>query len=100
MKYSIPIMTVFLVAMTCSVLAFAQQKPGIDKQGGNWKDTDGHFINAHGAGILFHHGTYYMFGEIKKGKTWLVAGQDWEDYRAPAGGVSCYSSKDLMNWKY
>ena len=41
-----------------------------------------------------------MFGEIKKGKTWLVPNQSWEDYRVPAGGVSCYSSKDLVKWKY
>jgi beta-xylosidase len=67
---------------------------------GNWKDTNGNFINAHGAGILNYNGTYYMFGEIKKGKTWLVPGQNWECYRVPAGGVSCYSSKDLSTWKY
>jgi len=48
-------------------------------------------INAHGAGVLFHNGVYYLYGEIKKGKTWLVPGQTWEDYRVPAGGVSCYS---------
>ncbi len=65
-----------------------------------WKDTNGNPINAHGAGILHYSGTYYMFGEIKKGKTWQVPGQSWEDYRVPAGGVSCYSSKDLINWKY
>jgi beta-xylosidase len=67
---------------------------------GNWKDINGSFINAHGAGILNYNGTYYMFGEIKKGKTWLVPGQNWECYRVPAGGVSCYSSKDLSTWKY
>ena len=67
---------------------------------GNWKDINGSFINAHGAGILNYNGTYYMFGEIKKGKTWLVPGQNWECYRVPAGGVSCYSSKDLSSWKY
>lgn len=65
-----------------------------------WLDTDGHFINAHGAGIMHYNGTYYLFGEIKKGKTWLVPNQSWEDYRVPAGGVSCYSSKDLKRWKY
>src|SRR4051812_19951796 len=64
-----------------------------------WKDTDGKPINAHGAGILEYNGRYYLFGEIKKGVTWLVPGQAWEDYRVPAGGVSCYSSKDLVNWK-
>ncbi|MEJ7681757.1 MAG: glycoside hydrolase family 43 protein [Segetibacter sp.] len=41
-----------------------------------------------------------MFGESKKGKTWFVPNQSWEDYRVPAGGISCYSSKDLKHWKY
>lgn len=66
---------------------------------GDWLDTDGHAINAHGAGVLFHDGVYYLFGEIKKGRTRLVPGQDWEDYRVDAGGVSCYSSPDLVHWK-
>ncbi len=66
-----------------------------------WKDTDGNTINAHGGGILLHNGTYYWFGEIKKGKTWRVPYvTSWEAYRVNAGGVSCYSSKDLINWKY
>src|SRR5450631_261281 len=68
--------------------------------GKEWKDDQGNFINAHGAGILFFGDTYYLFGEIKKGETHLVPGQDWEDYRVPAGGVACYSSKDLLQWKY
>jgi beta-xylosidase len=66
----------------------------------NWNDTNGDFINAHGAGVLFYNDTYYLFGEIKKGKTWLVPGQSWECYRVPARGISCYSSKDLSTWKY
>lgn len=66
----------------------------------SWKDSDGNFINAHGAGILYHKGIYYLFGEIKKGQTWLVPDQNWECYRVPAGGISCYSSKDLSTWKY
>ena len=65
-----------------------------------WKDSKGNQINAHGGGIMLHKGIYYWFGEIKKGKTWLVPNQQWEDYRVPAGGVSCYSSKDLIHWKY
>lgn len=62
-------------------------------------DTDGKPVNAHGAGILYHKGVYYLFGEVKKGKTWLVPKQAWEDFRVPAGGVSCYSSTDLKHWK-
>jgi hypothetical protein len=65
-----------------------------------WKDTHGNPINAHGGGILLHKGIYYWFGEIKKGKTRLVPDQNWEDYRVPAGGVGCYSSLDLVHWKY
>lgn len=67
--------------------------------GGDWLDMDGHFVNAHGAGVLFQDGMYYLYGEIKKGTTRLVPGQDWEDYRVDAGGVSCYSSRDLVHWK-
>jgi len=78
----------------------AQQRVNVPVHTGEeWNDTDGNKINAHGAGILAYNGTYYMFGEIKKGITWLVPGQAWEDYRVPAGGVSCYSSRDLVNWK-
>ena len=87
-----------------SLLAMAGVAPPawgvmIFEESGQWLDTDGHFINAHGAGVLFHDGEYYLYGEIKKGKTKLVPGQDWEDYRVDAGGVSCYSSRDLVHWK-
>lgn len=55
-----------------------------------WKDTDGKHINAHGGGILYQKGTYYWYGEFKgEGKKGNVA----------YDGVSCYSSKDLKNWK-
>jgi beta-xylosidase len=78
--------------------AFAQG-PNLSVDGKLY-DSDKNPVNAHGAGVLYHNSTYYLFGEIKKGKTWLVAGQSWEDYRVPAGGISCYSSKDLKHWKY
>ena len=65
-----------------------------------WYDTDGNPINAHSAGILFHDGKYYWFGEYKKGKTWLVQNLSWESYRVNAGGVSCYSSLNLTEWKF
>jgi len=65
-----------------------------------WKDIDGNKINAHGGGFLFHEGKYYWYGEIKTGKTWLVPGQTWECYRTNAGGVSCYSSENLTDWKF
>ena len=65
-----------------------------------WYDTEGNPINAHSAGILFHAGKYYWFGEYKRGETRLVAGLGWECYRVDAGGVSCYSSVNLTDWKF
>ena len=65
-----------------------------------WKDTDGNPINAHGGGLLYHNGTYYWYGEYKKGKTILPDWATWECYRTDVTGVGCYSSKDLLNWKF
>jgi hypothetical protein len=77
----------------------ASRPPGIYHTAAEWSDTNGQPINAHGAGVLFHKGVYYLYGELKKGKTSLVPGQGWECYRVPVGGVACYSSHDLVNWK-
>ncbi|QEC80593.1 family 43 glycosylhydrolase [Mucilaginibacter ginsenosidivorax] len=80
---------------------YAQAKPdSLFFLESKWKDDQGNTINAHGAGILDYHNKYYLYGEIKKGKTTLVPGQNWLDYRVPAGGISCYSSSDLIHWKY
>ncbi len=91
MKCVLPI-AIMLLCSNC----LPAQPAGYDVQ---LADSEGNAINAHGAGMLYYDGVYYMFGEIKIGQTWLVPGQNWEDYRVPAGGISCYSSKDLMHWK-
>jgi len=77
------------------------QKNNQFEPGKVWKDTEGNPINAHGGGILYHNGVWYWYGEYKKGDTKRVEYvTTWEDYRVHAGGVSCYSSKDLLNWKF
>ena len=38
--------------------------------------------------------------EYKKGKTILPDWATWECYRTDVTGVGCYSSKDLLNWKF
>lgn len=86
------------------IFLMACQSPVIKKDygfvpGEIWSDVDGHAINAHGGGMLVVNKTYYWYGEIKEGKTRLVPGQNWEDYRVDAGGISCYSSEDLVHWK-
>jgi hypothetical protein len=65
-----------------------------------WLDTRGHALNAHGAGMMFYKGDYYLYGEIKNSPTWLVSGQSWDCYRVKAVGISCYSSADLVHWRY
>ncbi|MBX2923564.1 MAG: family 43 glycosylhydrolase [Chitinophagaceae bacterium] len=95
MKYCL----LFLFAFSCSFLQAQTQKAFIP--GEIWKDTNGDPINAHGGGLLYYNGTYYWYGEIKKGRTWRVEYvTSWEDYRVNAGGVSCYSSNDLLSWKF
>lgn len=65
-----------------------------------WQDTDGHPINAHGGGILFHDGVYYWYGESKSGHTFLPdCNKSWGGTRVDVTGVSCYSSKNLYDWK-
>ena len=71
------------------------------KPGEIWTDTSGAPINAHGGGILYHDKVYYWYGEIKKGKTWMPeANRSWSGTRVEVTGISCYSSRDLYNWKY
>jgi len=99
-----PIIQYFIITMV--LLCFGVNNTFATKpftrliNGETWLDTNGQPINAHGGGILFHKGKYYWFGEIKTGKTWRVQGQKWECYRTNVGGVSCYSSKNLKDWKF
>jgi hypothetical protein len=89
------------LSVLCFFLLFTIARQDVKFHPGKvWKDREGNPINAHGGGIMYHHGTYYWFGEIKKGKTWRVPYITWECYRTDAGGVSCYSSKNLSDWKF
>lgn len=54
-----------------------------------WKDNRGIHINAHGGGILYQNGVYYWYGEHK------------DEFTSIANvGINCYSSRDLLNWKF
>lgn len=56
-----------------------------------WLDTNGERLNAHGGGVLFYKGVYYWYGEHKlEGKS---------ESQFADGGIHCYSSTDLTNWK-
>lgn len=66
------------------------QKGGLAFRPGElWPDDRGQHINAHGGGIMKYNDTFYWFGEHKA------------DHTSDAlVGVTCYSSKDLVNWNY
>jgi len=91
-----------LTAVVTVCLSCSESAPPLQIRSGEvWKDTEGNAINAHGGGILYHEGTYYWYGEYKGDSTYrLERVTTWECWRADAGGVSCYSSKDLLNWKF
>lgn len=61
------------------------------RPGQPWYDTEGKLIQAHGGSVLYYNGTYYWYGENKENA----------DFRKHIwhGGVRCYSSTDLYNWK-
>nr|WP_315153141.1 family 43 glycosylhydrolase [uncultured Flavobacterium sp.] len=53
-----------------------------------WFDDRGIEVNAHGGNIIKEGDLFYLFGESK--------GNDLNMFQ----GFSCYSSKDLYNWKF
>jgi hypothetical protein len=53
-----------------------------------WFDQFNNEVNAHGACIVENEGKYYLFGEYKS------------DTANVFTGFSCYSSSDLINWKF
>ncbi|KAL7533964.1 hypothetical protein ACHAXR_005555 [Thalassiosira sp. AJA248-18] len=77
-----------------------QHQNSFIRPGSIFLDTKGIPINAHGGGFLFLNDTYYWYGEIKSGPTYLPdANADWGGTRVDLTGISCYSSKDLLNWE-
>jgi hypothetical protein len=53
-----------------------------------WPDADGNHIQAHGGAVLQHEGAFYWFGE------------DRSTPDRTKRYISCYSSKDLINWTH
>lgn len=90
MKRFFLIVTVLL--FTAATSSFAQKKETKETNifpGKEWLDNNGKHINAHSGGILFFNGVYYWHGEYKiEGKA----------EGAADGGISCYTSTDLINW--
>jgi hypothetical protein len=74
--------------------------PDAFRPGEVWLDVEGQPINAHAGGVLYEDGTYYWYGQHMEGETWAPeANRAWGGTRVDVVGVSCYSSRDLLNWK-
>ena len=54
-----------------------------------WPDDRGRHIQAHGGGIIRHAGAWYWFGEDRS-----------RDNDPARRYVACYSSTDLINWRF
>ena len=82
----------WVVAFLCfavSLIARAQNANTDIKPGEPWFDDRGVQIQAHGGGIL------------RLGKTWFWFGEDRSKTNDPDKRyVACYSSNDLVHWKY
>jgi ribosomal protein L24E len=85
-----------IISIFFLVCSFQQTQAGNKSQknfvpGTEWLDNNGKPINAHGGGVIFHKGVYYWYGEHK------IEGKSEATFAD--GGIHCYSSKDLINWK-
>lgn len=92
-------LTISLTLLLASIVGAGAQQSA-PANGDVWLDTSSNPINAHGGGILRHGDTYYWYGEYKGATTYRSPSVGWECYRTDFTGVSCYSSTDLVNWKY
>jgi hypothetical protein len=77
---------IWLCVLVAAVL-MAGERRKVFTPGEVWLDVDGKPIQAHSAGILKVGGVYYWYGEDKTLGNFNQV------------GVSCYSSRDLYNWK-
>lgn len=77
--------SVFLLSM---LVVHAKSEDHLIVNGIPWFDNNGNIVNAHGACIVEESGKYYLFGEWKSDETNAFP------------GFSCYSSDDLVNWKF
>ena len=90
------ILSIIIFALLVSFPVYNQgQKPDAKQKDFHpaqiWSDTNGNAINAHGGGVLFFEGVYYWYGEHK------LTGKS--EAQLADGGIHCYSSSDLVNWK-
>lgn len=64
-----------------------------------WKTTDGKLIYSQGGGAIKVGDTWYWYGVKYSGAVTYAANPTGKNSDIGFQGVTCYSSKDLVNWK-
>lgn len=64
-----------------------------------WKTTDGNLIYSQGGGVIKVGDTWYWYGVKYNGAITYAANPTSKNDDWGFKGVTCYSSKDLVNWK-
>jgi hypothetical protein len=65
-----------------------------------WKDTSGNPIYSQGGGIFKFNGTYYWYGVKYNGAVTYYNNPTAKNSDTSFNAVTCYSSTDLVNWKF
>ena len=65
-----------------------------------WKDTSGNNIYSQGGGVFKFGDTYYWYGVHYYGAETYAASPTKKNDDTAFKAVTCYSSKDLVNWKF
>lgn len=65
-----------------------------------WKDTSGNNIYSQGGGVFKFGDTYYWYGVHYSGAETYAANPTKKNNDTAFKAVTCYSSKDLVNWKF
>ena len=76
-----------ILLLAFPVLMQAQPRKAI-VSGVSWYDHRGETVSAHGANIIRDGGRYYLFGEYKTDSANVFT------------GFSCYSSDNLVDWRF
>jgi hypothetical protein len=79
----------FCTTLVFLVLGARGQQPATISPGNLWPDEDGNHIQAHGGGIISFGNTWFWYGEQRS------KGLD-----STRRYVSCYTSRDLLHWKF
>lgn len=65
-----------------------------------WKDTSGNNIYSQGGGVFKFGSTYYWYGVKYAGAVTYAANPHGQNSASNFQAVTCYSSTDLVNWKF